>query len=203
MQKLLLVLFLSLGFIGNSYATVMICKDNNDHSTCTAPSLPITDTKDNWKCNEGFIKSYDKRMCVNPNSSIDIGKLSVTLTGGYKVEIHKQGEHKFTYNCQHHFTCEIYSVSKADPEYKVSDGRVQTSKDLMPLLADNIKKTYDGQLRFFVVLSSASGAWQELKQYAVDVVSGGVEELSSGRSYYRYGMNKPSGDESCINIFLC
>ena len=202
MQKLLLLLFLSLGFIGNSYADVMICKDNNDHSTCTAPSSP-SDMADIWYCNEGYVKSDDERSCVSLSSSIDIGKLSVTLTGGYKVEIHKEGEHKFTYNCQHHFICEIYSISKADPEYEISDGSVQASKDLMPLLADNIKKTHDGQLRFFVVLSSASGAWQELKQYAVDVVSGGVEELSSGRSYYKYGMNKPSGDESCVNIFLC
>ena len=30
-----------------------------------------------------------------------------------------------------------------------------------------------------------------------------VEELSSGRSYYKYGMPEPSGDESCMNMFLC
>ena len=75
MQKLLLLLFLSLGFIGNSYATVMICTDNNDHSTCTAPSSP-SDMADIWYCNEGFIKSSDATRCIKIGEDENVGQPS-------------------------------------------------------------------------------------------------------------------------------
>ena len=75
MQKLLLLLFLSLGFIGNSYATVMICTDNNDHSTCTAPALP-SDMGDNWYCKEGYVKSSDETRCIKIGEDENVGQPS-------------------------------------------------------------------------------------------------------------------------------
>ena len=73
MKKLLLLLFLSLGFIGNSYATVLICTDNNDRSTCTAPSSP-GDMADIWYCNEGFIKNSDETRCIKIGEDENAGQ---------------------------------------------------------------------------------------------------------------------------------
>jgi hypothetical protein len=54
MKKLLLLLFLSLGFFGNTYATVLICKDDNDLSTC---SFPPPQKIEYLECKEGFVLS--------------------------------------------------------------------------------------------------------------------------------------------------
>ena len=73
MKKILLLLILSLGFIGNSYATVMICTDNNDPSTCTLPSPP-SDMADSWYCNEGFIKNSDETRCIKIGEDENAGQ---------------------------------------------------------------------------------------------------------------------------------
>ena len=68
MKKLLLLLLLSLGLIGNSYADVMICQDNQDHSTCILTPTPINEN--NWECNEGYIKNSDETGCVKIGETV-------------------------------------------------------------------------------------------------------------------------------------
>ena len=60
MKKLLLLLLLSLGLIGSSYACDIICLDKKNQSNCfeSTPMTPMTIT--NWECNEGYIR-YENR----------------------------------------------------------------------------------------------------------------------------------------------
>ena len=60
MKKLLLVLLVSLGLIGNSYADVKICSDviiDKDHMESIRKSGCISPMKEpNWECKEGYVK---------------------------------------------------------------------------------------------------------------------------------------------------
>ena len=48
LNKLLSLLLLSLGLIGNSYADVRICPDDKDRSSCILATTPINEN--NWEC---------------------------------------------------------------------------------------------------------------------------------------------------------
>ena len=202
MKKLLLLLILSLGFIGNSYATVMICTDNNDPSTCTLPSPP-SDMADSWYCNEGFTKSDDGKRCIR-DSKIDIGQLTVSVTDHFKVEVFLKNKHVFSYNCRHHIFCMIFSTSKENPAYKISDGFIEESDDLVPLFSiGDLQKTYDGKLRFLVEKIHPRGTVGQIEQYAINIITGTVEERIYKWNRYLNGMPESSADEHCVNMFLC
>ena len=117
MQKLLLLLFLSLGFIGNSYATVMICTDNNDHSTCTAPSSP-SDMADIWYCKEGYIKSSDETRCIKIGEDENVGQPSTKWyeNGQKNIESH------FKYGIEHGIKTQWYENGQKDIESHFKDG---------------------------------------------------------------------------------
>ena len=43
----------------------------------------------------------------------------------------------------------------------------------------------------------------QIEQYAIDIVTGSVEERIYKWNRYPNGMPKLSGDEPCVNMFLC
>ena len=203
MKKIALLLILSLGFIGNTYAESFQCPDviiDEDHmesiraSGCTL--------QDPWICKEGFTKSDDGERCIR-DSKVDIGQLTVSVTDQFKVEVFLKNKHVFSYNCQHHIFCNIYSTSKENPKYKIIDGGIEESDDLALLAIENILKTYDGNLRFFVEKIHPRGTSGQIEQYAIDIVTGSVEERVYKWNRYQNGMPKPSGDKPCVNMFLC
>ena len=204
MKKLLLLLILSLGFIGISYAESFQCPDviiDEDHmesiraSGCTL--------QDPWICKEGFTKSDDGERCIR-DSKVDIGQLTVSVTDQFKVEVFLKNKHVFSYNCRHHIFCMIFSTSKENPAYKISDGFIEESDDLVPLFSIRyLQKTYDGKLRFLVEKIHPRGTVGQIEQYAIDIVTGSVEERIYKWNRYQNGMPEPSGDEPCVNMFLC
>ena len=54
MKKLLLLLLLSFGLIGSSYACDIICLDKKNQSNCFESPRPMK--IDNWTCNEGYTR---------------------------------------------------------------------------------------------------------------------------------------------------
>ena len=180
MKKLLTLLLLSLGFIGNSYAE--------------------TRTLEDWVCKEGFTKSENGKFCISDNGN-SIGALTVNVEDEYKVEVFKKEKHIFTFNCRHHIICYIFSTS--DKVSMIYDGEIPEVEDLLPLTLENVKKTYDGKLRFFVILRNAPATKGKFIQYAIDIATGGIDEEIYEWNRYQNGMPKPSGDELCVNMFLC
>ena len=65
MKKLLTLLLLSLGFIGNSYAESFQCPDviidKNHMESIRASGCTLQDP---WVCKEGFRKSDDGKQCI-------------------------------------------------------------------------------------------------------------------------------------------
>jgi len=206
MKNLLILFLLSLGFIGNSYAESFQCPDviiDKDHmESIRASGCSSSILQDFW-CKEGFTKSNDGKRCIR-DSKIDIGQLTVSVTDHFKVEVFKEEKHIFSYDCRHHIFCMIFSTSKENPAYKISDGYIEESDDLVPLFSiDNLQKTYDGKLIFLVEKIHPRGTVGQIEQHAINIINGTVEERIYKWNRYLNGMPEPSDDEPCVNMFLC
>ena len=149
-------------------------------------------------------------MSADSNKSITINNLEVTVTGEYRVEIYKGVKHMFSFDCRPYMMCEIFTTTKADPKYKMMDGMVYESDDLKPLALDNIKEVvgyntnfYDGNIRFFVTITTPSASTGSRTMYTINTETGGVAVNIEEWDWYRYGMTKPKGNNSCVSIAYC
>ena len=149
-------------------------------------------------------------MSADSNKSITINNLEVTVTGEYRVEIYKGVKHMFSFDCRPYMMCEIFTTTKADPKYKMMDGMVYESDDLKPLALDNIKEVigyntnfYDGNIRFFVTITTPSASTGSRTMYTINTETGGVAVNIEEWDWYRYGMTKPKGNDRCVSIAYC
>ena len=149
-------------------------------------------------------------MSADSNKSITINNLEVTVTGEYRVEIYKGVKHMFSFDCRPYMMCEIFTTTKEDPKYKMMDGMVYESDDLKPLALDNIKEVvgyntnfYDGNIRFFVTITTPSASTGSRTMYTINTETGGVAVNIEEWDWYRYGMTKPKGNDRCISIAYC
>ena len=81
-KQFLIILLLSFGFIGNSNATVLICKDDNDLSTC---SFPPPQKLEYLECKEGFVLSGNR--CYKEGEEIPQEEIR-------PIEYHENGNKK-------------------------------------------------------------------------------------------------------------
>ena len=139
-----------------------------------------------------------------------INNLDITVTDEYKVEVYKEGKHIFSYDCRPHLICEIWTTTKDDPRYKMMDGMVYESADLKPLAIENIEEVvgyntnfYDGNIRFFVTITTPTAAYGHRTMYTINTETGGVALNREEWDWYRYGMPKPKNNNSCTSIAYC
>ena len=136
-----------------------------------------------------------------------IKNLNITVTGEYKVEVYKDKVHMFSYDCRPYMFCELFTTTKEDPSYKMSDGSVHSSDDLKVLTIDNIEEVvgdnpnfYDGNIMFFIATSSPTASYSTTTMYSVNTHNGSVQVRSTEWNYLRRGMSKPEIDNSCLNL---
>jgi len=149
-------------------------------------------------------------LSADANKSTTIKNLEVTVTGEYQVEVYKGMKHMFSFDCRPYILCEIFTTTKEDPSYKLSDGRVYASNDLKPLAIDNIEEVvgynnnfYDGTIRFFVVKTTPSATTGSATMYTINTETGAVAVNAKEWDWFRYGMTKPKANNSCFNIAYC
>ena len=87
----------------------------------------------------------------------------------------------FSFDCRPNMMCEIFTTTKQDPKYKMMDGMVYESDDLKPLAIENIKEVvgyntnfYDGNIRFFVTITTPTAAYGHRTMYTINTETGGV-----------------------------
>ena len=126
-----------------------------------------------------------------------INNLKVTVTGEKKIEVYKDHEHMFSFDCRPYVLCEIFTTTKKDPEYKMTDGVVYESTDLKPLAIENIEEVvgyntnfYDGTIRFFITITTPSATSGSTSMYTINTETGGVAVNSTEWDWFRYGMWK-------------
>ena len=104
-------------------------------------------------------------LFAGQGETIQINNLKVTVTGENKIEVYKDREHMFSFDCRPYVLCEIFTTTKQDPEYKMMDGMVYESDDLKPLAIENIEEVvgyntnfYDGNISFFITTTTPTAA---------------------------------------------
>ena len=139
-----------------------------------------------------------------------INNLKITVTGEYKVEVYKGAKHMFSFDCRPYIMCEIFTTTKQDPSYKLSDGRVYASDDLKPLAINNIEEVvgsntnfYDGTIRFFITTTTPSATTGSVTMYTINTETGSVAVNAKEWDWFRYGMPKPKSNNSCFNVVYC
>ena len=149
-------------------------------------------------------------LSADTNKSATINNLEVTVTGEYQVEVYMAMKHMFSFDCRPYILCEIFTTTKDDPSYKLSDGRVYASDDLKPLVINNIEEVmgyntnfYDGTIRFFVVKTTPSAMTGSATMYTINTETGTVAVNAREWDWFRYGMTKPKANDSCFNIVYC
>ena len=149
-------------------------------------------------------------LSADSNKSLTINNLNITVTGEYKVEVYKGVKHMFSFDCRPYIMCRIYTTTKKDPEYKMMDGMVYESADLKPLTIENIEEVvgyntnfYDGNIRFFVTITTPTAAYGHRTMYTINTETGGVALNREEWDWYRYGMPKPKKNNSCASIAYC
>ena len=147
---------------------------------------------------------------ADSKKSLTIKSLEVTVTGEYKVEIYKDMKHVFSFDCRPHMMCEIFTTTKEDPKYKMMDGMVYESDDLKPLAIENIEEVvgyntnfYDGNIRFFVTITTPTATTGSRTMYTINTEKGGVMVNREEWDWFRYGMTKPKGNNACVSIAYC
>ena len=150
-------------------------------------------------------------ISADSKQSTTINNLEVTITGEYQVEVYKGAKHMFSFDCRPYISCEIFTTTKDDPSYKLSDGRVYASDDLKPLAINNIEEVvgyntnfYDGTISFFVTTTTPSATTGSSTMYIINTETGAVAVNASEWDWFRYGMTKPKlKNNSCFNIVYC
>ena len=136
-------------------------------------------------------------LFAEQGETIQINNLKVTVTGDNKIEVYKDHEHMFSFDCRPYVLCEIFTTTKKDPEYKMTDGIVYESVDLKPLAIENIEEVvgyntnfYDGNIRFFISLTTPSATSGSTTMYTINTETGGVAVNATEWDWYRNGMWK-------------
>jgi len=149
-------------------------------------------------------------LSADSNKSLTINNLDITVTGEYKVEVYKGVKHMFSFDCRPYIMCRIYTTTKKDPEYKMMDGMVYESADLKPLAIENIEEVvgyntnfYDGNIRFFVTITTPSATTGSATMYTINTETGGVALNATEWDWFRYGMPKPKNYNNCFSIAYC
>ena len=139
-----------------------------------------------------------------------INNLKITVTGEYKVEVYKGMKHMFSFDCRPYIMCEIFTTTKQDPSYKLSDGRVYASDDLKSLVLNNIEEVvgtntnfYDGTIRFFITTTTPSATTGSATMYTINTETGGVAVNATEWDWFRYGMPEPKNNNNCFSIAYC
>ena len=103
----------------------------------------------------------------------------------------------FSFDCRPYIMCRIYTTTKQDPEYKMMDGMVYESADLKPLAIENIEEVvgyntnfYDGNIRFFISLTTPSATTGSATMYTINTETGGVAVNATEWDWFRNGMWK-------------
>ena len=135
-------------------------------------------------------------LSADSNKSLTINNLNITVTGEYKVEVYKGVKHMFSFDCRPYIMCRIYTTTKKDPEYKMMDGMVYESADLKPLAIENIEEVvgyntnfYDGNIMFFISLTTPSATTGSATMYTINTETGGVAVNATEWDWFRYGIN--------------
>ena len=149
-------------------------------------------------------------LFAGQSETIKINNLKVTVTGENKVQVYKDHKHMFSFDCHPYILCEIFTTTKKDPEYKMMDGMVYESADLKPLAIENIEEVvgyntnfYDGNIRFFISLTTPSATTGSATMYTINTETGGVAINAIEWDWFRYGMPKPKNNNNCFSIAYC
>ena len=136
-------------------------------------------------------------LFAGQGETIQINNLKVTVTGDNKIKVYKDREHMFSFDCRPYVLCEIFTTTKKDPEYKMTDGIVYESDDLKPLAIENIEEVvgyntnfYDGTIRFFITITTPSATSGSTSMYTINTETGGVAVNATKWDWFRYGMWK-------------
>jgi len=157
-----------------------------------------------------LICTFSISSLADSPQSRTINNLEITVIGEYKVEVYKGMKHMFSFDCRPYIMCEIFTTTKKDPSYKLSDGRVYASDDLKSLALDNIEEIvgsntnfYDGTIRFFITTTTPSATTGSATMYTINTEAGSVAVNAKEWDWFRTGMPKPKSNNSCFNIAYC
>ena len=157
-----------------------------------------------------LICSISISISADSLQSRTINNLEITVTGEYKIEVYKEMKHMFSFDCRPYIMCEIFTTTKKDPSYKLSDGRVYASDDLKSLALNNIEEVvgtntnfYDGTIRFFITTTTPSATTGSATMYTINTETGSVAVNAKEWDWFRTGMPKPKINNSCFNIIYC
>ncbi len=99
----------------------------------------------------------------------------------------------FSFDCRPYIMRRIYTTTKQDPEYKMMDGMVYESDDLKPLAIENIEEVvgyntnfYDGNIRFFITLTTPSATTGSAMMYTINTETGSVAVNAKEWDWFRY-----------------
>ena len=136
-------------------------------------------------------------LSADSSKTLTINNLDISVTGEYKVEVYKGMKHIFSFDCRSYTMCEIFTTTKQDPEYKMTDGMVYESDDLKPLAIENIEEVIEGNanythgnIRFFITLTTPTAASGSTTMYTINTETGGVALNATEWDWFRYGMWK-------------
>ena len=157
-----------------------------------------------------LICAFSLSSSADSLQSRTINNLKITVTGEYKVEVYKGAKHMFSFDCRPHIMCEIFTTTRKDPSYKLSDGRVYASDDLKSLAINNIEEVvgsntnfYDGTIRFFITTTTPSATTGSATMYTINTETGGVAVNATEWDWFRYGMPEPKKNNNCFSIAYC
>ena len=157
-----------------------------------------------------LICTFSISSLADSPQSRTINNLEITVIGEYKVEVYKGMKHMFSFDCRPYIMCEIFTTTKKDPSYKLSDGRVYASDDLKSLALDNIEEIvgsntnfYDGTIRFFITTTTPSATTGSATMYTINTETGSVAVNAKEWDWFRTGMPKHKNNNSCFNIAYC
>ena len=149
-------------------------------------------------------------LSADSSKTLTINNLDISVTGEYKVEVYKGAKHMFSFDCRPYIMCEIFTTTKQDPSYKLSDGIVHASDDLKPLAINNIEEVvgyntnfYDGTISFFITVTTPSATTGSTTMYIINTETGAVNVNAKDWDWFRYGMPKPKINNSCFNVVYC
>jgi hypothetical protein len=128
--------------------------------------------------------------------SIEINNLTVTMPSPDAIQVYKNNDHIFSYNCNETGSCNIYTTDIESPKYKMFDGEIQTNSHIKSLSISNIqsfKPFYwmDNQyIQFIVSYGSPNGSYSYVKFFLIDTITGFVRVDTIESDWYKHGLPK-------------
>jgi len=119
---------------------------------------------------------------------IRLGDLEIHVFNERKIQIYKGVRHKFCIDCSEISLCEVFVTRSTNVEYKLSDGIVIPSKDILPLSIGNIQHVinHSNELVFILSTAGASGRNSTIQKFQIQD-NGSFYHITIAYDWMQYG----------------